>query len=145
MVQRKIKRCRHTDHPPGPHSIQTNQCLPSPSPSAHFSTITFSLRVLTFTITADTQYLFIYLLHQSSTTCYRNNENLKNRQSRSTGTVHTSTKAHLTSVKIRIRDPDRYQNLIICSLAHCQPSLKISCKSVWKFLRKIANKQTNKQ
>jgi len=39
-------------------------------------------------------------------------------------------------------DSDRRQNLIICSLAHCQPSLKISCKSVWKFLRKVANRQT---
>jgi len=35
--------------------------------------------------------------------------------------------------------------LIICSLAHCQPSLKISCKSVWKFLRKVANKHTDRQ
>jgi len=38
---------------------------------------------------------------------------------------------------------DRHQNLIICSLAHCQPSLKISCKSVQKFLHKAANRQTN--
>jgi len=37
-------------------------------------------------------------------------------------------------------DPDRHQNLIACSLANCQPSLKISCKSVRKFLRKVANK-----
>jgi len=42
-------------------------------------------------------------------------------------------------------DPDRHQNLIICSLAHCQPSLKISCKSVRKLLRKVANRQTEKQ
>jgi len=27
-------------------------------------------------------------------------------------------------------DPDRHRNLIVCSLAHCHPSLKISCKSV---------------
>jgi len=40
-------------------------------------------------------------------------------------------------------DPDRHQNLTICSLAHCQPSLKMSCKSVQKFLRKVANKQIN--
>jgi len=68
-------------------------------------------------------------------------------KTRSTGTVHTSAKARLTSVAIqtRIRDLDRHQNLIICSLAHCQPSLKISCKSVWKFLRKVANRQTNRQ
>jgi len=38
-------------------------------------------------------------------------------------------------------DPDRHQNLIIRSLAHCQHSLKISCKSVWKFLQKAANRQ----
>ena len=42
-------------------------------------------------------------------------------------------------------DPDRHQNLSICSLAHCQPSLKILCKSVWKLLRKVLNKQTDKQ
>jgi len=29
-----------------------------------------------------------------------------------------------------LSDPDRHQNLTICSLTHCQPSLKISCKSV---------------
>ena len=40
-------------------------------------------------------------------------------------------------------DPDRHQNLIICSLADCQHSLKISWKSVGKFLRKVANKQIN--
>jgi len=60
---------------------------------------------------------------------------------RSTGTVHTSAKARLTSVaiririliRIRIRDPDCHQNLSICSMAHCKRSLKISCKSVRKF------------
>jgi len=66
---------------------------------------------------------------------------------RSTGTVHTYAKVRLTSVAIRIRiqirDPDRHQNLILCSSAHCQPSLKISCKSVWQFLRKVSN--TNRQ
>jgi len=64
--------------------------------------------------------------------------------------VHTSAKARLSSVairiRIRIRDPDCHQNLIICSLAHCQPSLKSSPKSVQKlFLRKVANRQTNRQ
>jgi len=48
-------------------------------------------------------------------------------RTRSTGTVHTYANARLTSVairnQIRIRDPDRQQNLIICSMAHCQPSL----------------------
>jgi len=42
-------------------------------------------------------------------------------------------------------DPDHHQHLTICSLAHCQPSVKISCKSVRKFLRKVANKQTVRQ
>ena len=34
MVQGKINRGRHTDHPAGRHSIQTKQCPPPPSP--HF-------------------------------------------------------------------------------------------------------------
>ena len=70
-----------------------------------------------------------------------------------TGTVHTFAKAHLTSVAIRIhirirmwiRDPDRHQDLIVCSLAHCHSSLKISCQSVRKFLREVANRQTDRQ
>jgi len=51
---------------------------------------------------------------------------------RSTGTVHTSAKERLTSVaiRIRIRDPNRHHNLIFCSSAHGQPSLKISCRSI---------------
>jgi len=85
--------------------------------------------------------------------------------------VHTSAKARLTSAAIwrisrssrfmsvshfpylPIRKtipasrecPDRHGNLIVCSVANRQPSLKISCKSVQKFLRKVANKQTYKQ
>jgi len=43
------------------------------------------------------------------------------------------------------RDPDHNQNLTACSLAHCQPSPKISRKSVRKFLRKVANRQTDRQ
>jgi len=31
MVQGKINRGRHTDHPAGRHSIRTNQCPPAPS------------------------------------------------------------------------------------------------------------------
>jgi len=52
-----------------------------------------------------------------------------------------------TSYQYRDTDPDpnRHQNLIICSLAHCQPSLKILRKSVRKFLRKVANRQTDRQ
>ena len=46
---------------------------------------------------------------------------------------------------IQISDSDHHQNLIICSLAHCQPSVKIKCKSVQKFLLKVANRQTNRQ
>jgi len=66
---------------------------------------------------------------------------------RSTETVHTFAKERFTSVAIRFRilDPDHHQNLNNCSLANCQPSLKISCKSVRKFLRKVGNRQTNKQ
>jgi len=68
-------------------------------------------------------------------------------RTRSTGTLHTSAKARLTSIaiRIRIRDPDRHQNLNVCSLAHCQPSLKISSKSVRKFLLKAANSETDRQ
>ena len=64
---------------------------------------------------------------------------------RSTGTVRTSAKARLTSVRIQIPDPDRHRNLIVCSLALCQPSLKRSCKSVQMCLRKVANRQTDRQ
>jgi len=32
IVQGKIYRGRHTDHPAGRHSIRTNQCPPPPSP-----------------------------------------------------------------------------------------------------------------
>ena len=48
--------------------------------------------------------------------------------------MHTSANVRLTSVairnriRIRIRDPDRHENLIFYSLAHCQRSLKISCR-----------------
>jgi len=50
------------------------------------------------------------------------------------------------SFLIRVRDPDRHQNLNICSLSHFQPSLKISRKGgARKFLRKVANRQTNRQ
>jgi len=37
MVRGKINRGRHTDHPAGRHSIQTNQCSPPPSPSYFFT------------------------------------------------------------------------------------------------------------
>ena len=68
---------------------------------------------------------------------------------RSPETVHTSTKARFTSITIlihmQIPNLDRLQNIIICSFDHCRPSLKISCESFRKFLRKVANKQTDKQ
>jgi len=32
MVQREINRGRHSDHPAGRHSTQTNQCPPPPTP-----------------------------------------------------------------------------------------------------------------
>jgi len=62
-----------------------------------------------------------------------------------------SVKARLTSVVIRIRilirvrDPHGHQNLIICSVAHCQPPPKLSRKSVQKFFFAQTDKQTNKQ
>jgi len=63
--------------------------------------------------------------------------------------MYTSAKTCLTSAMfwIRICDRDRHQNFTICSLVHCQPSLKISCKCIWKFLCKAANRdrQTEKQ
>ena len=40
--------------------------------------------------------------------------------------------------------PDRHRNLTICSLTHCQPSLKISCKSFGSFCAKLL-RQTDKQ
>jgi len=68
---------------------------------------------------------------------------------RSTGTVHTSAKARLTSVTIQIRvliripDPDCHQYLIICSLAHCQSSWKFHGNPFGSFCAKLlTNRQT---
>jgi len=66
-------------------------------------------------------------------------------QTRSIGTVHTSAKARLTSVAIRIQihDTDRHQNLIICSLAHWQP-LKIRANPFGSLCTKLlTDRQTN--
>jgi len=38
MVQGKINRGRHTDHPAGRHSIRTNQCPAPPSPKSTTNT-----------------------------------------------------------------------------------------------------------
>jgi len=62
--------------------------------------------------------------------------------------VRTSAKARLTSVvtRIRIRDPDRHQNLIICSLDHCQPSWKFHANPFGSFCAKLLTDiQRNKQ
>jgi len=48
-------------------------------------------------------------------------------------------------IHIRIRDLDRCQNLISCSLAHCQHSLKLPSKSVRTFLHKVANREKDRQ
>ena len=64
---------------------------------------------------------------------------------RSTGTVHTSTKVHLTSIAIRIRGPDRHQNLIICSFAHCQPSRKFPANPLSFYTKLLTDRQTDKQ
>ena len=88
---------------------------------------------------------------------------VKQKTTISTWTVHTSAKARLTSAVIWrtsmssrfmsvnhfpylpiVTNPEnnpyiqtvirnRLRNLIVCSLAHCQPSLKISCKPVRRF------------
>jgi len=56
---------------------------------------------------------------------------------------------NFTQIRLGVLNPDlwfdRHQNLIVCSLAHCQLSLQISCKSVWKFLHKVANGHTDRQ
>jgi len=61
--------------------------------------------------------------------------------------VHTSAKVRLTSVVIQIHEPDRHQNVIICSLVHCQPSLKISCDLFGSFfcVKLLTDRQTDKQ
>ena len=51
----------------------------------------------------------------------------------------------IRQIRIEIRDLDRHQNLNVCSMIHCQSSLKISCKSVRKILRKVTNRQTDRQ
>ena len=61
-----------------------------------------------------------------------------------------SVKACLTSVAISVPASgesiwDRHRNLIIYSLARYQFSLKISCKSVGKFLREVDKRQTNEK
>jgi len=43
IVQRKINRGRHTDHPTGRHSIQTNQCPPPLSPIYYTDRMPFLL------------------------------------------------------------------------------------------------------
>jgi len=59
--------------------------------------------------------------------------------------VHTSTTNPENNPCIQTVIRIVTKNLIIYSLANCQPSLKILCKSVGKFLRKVANRQTNIQ
>jgi len=74
-----------------------------------------------------------------------------NRQTRSTGTVHTSAKARLTSVairiqiriRIRITVPPECNHLFTGPLPTCPENC--SCKSVRQFLRKVANRQTDRQ
>ena len=76
-------------------------------------------------------------------------------ETRNTGKVHTSAMARLTSVAISIppsgksvRDDESGSGSGSRSppkLISHQPSMKISCKSVRTFLRKVANTQTNRQ
>jgi len=67
-----------------------------------------------------------------------------------TGTVHTSAKTRLTGITIRIRIriswPDRHQNLIVCSMAHCLLSWKFRANPFGSFCAKLlTDKQTNRQ
>ena len=55
MVQGKINRGRHTDHPAGRHSIQTNQYPPPPSHLCASKTQTIRLRVVVLYSLACTQ------------------------------------------------------------------------------------------
>ena len=92
---------------------------------------------------------------------------------RRTVAVHTSAKARLTSAAIRRismnecpltvsvspnsdesgkqspypdGDTDRHQNLTMCSLAHCQPSLKFHANLFGSFCAKLlTNRQTSHQ
>ena len=50
MVQGKINRGRHTDHPAGCHSIRTNQCPSSPSPHIFTGRPTNSVKALKATM-----------------------------------------------------------------------------------------------
>ena len=69
---------------------------------------------------------------------YLHKQNLyKTNKTRSIETVKTSAKARLTTLPV----PPSGENLITCSSAHCQPFLKMSCKSDWKFLRKVDNRK----
>jgi len=49
------------------------------------------------------------------------------------------------SYQCRDTDPDRHKNVIICSSAHYQHSLKISCKSGSFCTKLLTDRQTNKQ
>jgi len=60
--------------------------------------------------------------------------------------VHTSTKARLTRVAIRIRDPERQQNLIICSLPIANVPWKFYANPFGSFCTKLlTGNQTNRQ
>ena len=66
---------------------------------------------------------------------------------RSTETVHTSAKASFTIVAIRIQSCDldchqKFNHLLIGPVPTFREN-KISCKYVQKYLRKVANRQTN--
>jgi len=74
-------------------------------------------------------------------------------ETRNSGKVHTSAMARLTSVAISIlpsgksvRDDESGSgSRSPPKLVSHQPSMKISCKSVRTFLRKVANTQTKRQ
>jgi len=70
--------------------------------------------------------------------------------------VHTSAKARLTSIalrtiriRIRIPDPDRHQNLIVCFIGPCTANLpsKFHANPYGSFCAKLltTDRQTNRQ
>ena len=98
MMQGTINRGRHIDHSAGRHSIRTNQCRPPPSPIAS-KLVSKQPRCCVSLLT------FIWPAHFSDASLRNSSiqqikRNKTNLNTRSTGTMHTSAKARLTSAAI---------------------------------------------
>jgi len=66
-------------------------------------------------------------------------------ETRSTGTVHTSTNCTSYQCRDTDTDPNCHQNLIICSSTHCQPSLQnfLQIRSEVFCAKLLVDKRTN--